>query len=403
MANIASALFSYPPLPLVIILSLASTCSGTRSINKTLGGRYLSRPLWIDVSISFSVGFALGTVILLLWRITFKHCLKYESSEEACSNPTLFSPIIRSIQDLLFLKADVLPPLEIIGRGGCGEVYKAELLTGGQRITVAIKKILQPAMIDAAHLIEEESKLLGHRMRQIRSEIMTVGRMRHRSLLRLLGHVPKQECHYLVYEYMPNGSLHDVLKRKAPFLSWPARVKIAQQVAAGLEYLHMVHHQKIIHRDLKPANILLDDDLNAKIGDFGLAKIVPDTISGSTLSKNVAGTLGYIAPEYYQTLSCTDKSDIFSFGVILAVLVTGMFPTDGFFQTTDEMSMVGWVRRMVSSEDPSEAIDQTLLGTGFEMEMLLVLKIACFCTYDDPTVRPNSRDVRCMLAQMVVD
>ena len=117
-------------------------------------------------------------------------------------------------------------------------------------------------------------------------------------------------------------------------------------------------------------------------------------------SNCIAGTVGYIAPEYCQTLSCTDKCDIYSFGVILAVLVTGKFPNDEFFQMTDEMCIVGWVTSVLQSDDPKMAIDPNLVGCGFEEQMLLVLKIACFCTYDDPSERPNSKDVRCMLSQI---
>lgn len=362
---------------------------------------FLAHPLWVGASISFSIGFGLGVLAFILWRVAIRRCIKPDPDEEASTNPTLFSPIIRSVGDLSFLFSNTLPPLEVIGRGACGEVYKADIFTGGQVITVAIKKILQPSLMDASNLCKEESKLLDYRMRQVKSEIVTVGQMGHPHLVRLLAHVPQPEHHYLVYEFMNNGSLHDVLKGEArEKLDWLNRLKIAQGIAAGLEYLHMVHRPRIIHRDLKPANILLDDNLNARIADFGLAKVVPEAISGAVSSANVAGTLGYIAPEYYQMLSCTDKSDIYSFGVILAVLVTGMFPSDGFFQTTDEPSLMTWVGRMVNSEDPSEAIDRSLLRTGYEAEMILVLKIACFCTYDDPNVRPNSREVHRMLSQI---
>ncbi|EHA8588698.1 hypothetical protein COCNU_scaffold006359G000020 [Cocos nucifera] len=390
--------------------------------------------------------------------------------------------------------------LETIGHGGCGEVYKAEIFNGDGKMLIAIKRIMQPA-IDANKLCKQESNLLSHQMRQIRSEIQTVGQIRHRNLLPLLAHIPKTNCHYLIYEFMKNGSLHDALKAVSNGLrelQWTVRHKIAVDVAAGLEYLHIVHRPRIIHRDLKPANILLDDDLNARISDFGLAKMVPDIITsgemttkvagtvgyiapeyhrtllftdkcdiysfgvilavlvtgkfptdnffqttdemlhrpriihrdlkpanilldddlnarisdfglpkmvpdiitGGEMTTKVAGTVGYIAPEYHRTLLFTDKCDIYSFGVTLAVLVTGKFPTDNFFQTTDEMCIVGWVRTAMRSDDPRVLIDQKLLGCGFEEQMLLVLKIACFCTYDDPKERPNSRDVRNMLSQI---
>ncbi|ONK77636.1 uncharacterized protein A4U43_C02F8880 [Asparagus officinalis] len=352
---------------------------------------FFAHPLWASGSISLSVGFTLGIFAFVIWRLTIKRYIKPYPNKEPITNPTLFSPIIRSINDLLFLYSEPSPSLEVIGRGACGEVYKAELFTGGQFITVAIKKAVHfSPMLDTSNLCKVESKLLEHQMRQIKSEILTVGRMRHPHLVRLLAHVPNQEHHYLVYEFMSNGSLHDVLRSEArEKLDWLNRLKIAQGITAGLEYLHILHRPRIIHRDLKPANILLDENLNARIADFGLAKVVPEAFSGAVSSARVAGTLGYIAPECYNTLSYTDKSDIYSFGVILAVLVTGMFPSDKFFQTTDEPSLVPWLRRMVSSQDPSEAIDPSLLRIGFEEEMILVLKIACFCTYDDPAESPT--------------
>ncbi|PKI65355.1 hypothetical protein CRG98_014237 [Punica granatum] len=239
-------------------------------------------------------------------------------------------------------------------------------------------------------------------MRQIRSEIQTVGKIRHRNILPLLAHVPRPDCHYLVYEFMKNGSLGDVLARVSEGtyeLDWLARHKIALGVASGLEYLHKNQSPRIIHRDLKPENVLLDDDMEARIADFGLAKAIPDAHTHMTTS-NVVGTLGYIAPEFHQTVKFTEKSDIYSFGVVLAVLVMGKLPSDNFFQNTEEMSLVKWLRNVMTSETPHRAIDPKLMGNGFEEQMLLVLKIAYFCTLDDAKQRPESKDVRCMLSQI---
>ncbi|KAK4402495.1 Leucine-rich repeat receptor-like serine/threonine/tyrosine-protein kinase SOBIR1 [Sesamum angolense] len=209
-------------------------------------------------------------------------------------------------------------------------------------------------------------------MRQIRSEIQTVGQIRHRNLVPVLAHLPLPNCHYLVYEYMKNGSLQDYLQYVAAGrreLNWLARYKIALGVAAGLEYLHMNHKPCIIHRDLKPGNILLDDEMEARISDFGLAKALPDA-----------------------------NTHVTTFGVLLGVLVSGKFPSDEFFQDTYEMSLMKWIRNLMTSEDPKRAIDPRLLGKGYEEQMLLVLKVACFCTLSDPKERPNSRDARCMFS-----
>lgn len=351
---------------------------------------------WI---LGFLAGAAAGSVSGLVFSVLFKALMVLVRGGGKESGPVIFSPLIKKAEDLAFLeKEDGLSSLEIIGSGGCGEVYKAEL-PGGKPI--AIKKIVQPPM-DAAEMAEEDSKLLGKKMRQIRSEIQTVGNIRHRNLLPLLAHVSRPNCHYLVYEYMKNGSLHDMLTQVSQGtreLDWLARHKIALGVASGLEYLHLSHSPRIIHRDLKPANILLDDNMEARIADFGLAKAVPDANTHVTTS-NVAGTVGFIAPEYHQTLKFTDKCDIYSYGVMLGVLVVGKLPSDDFFQHTAEMSLVKWMSNIRTSEDPSRAIDPKLKGNGYEEQILLVLKIACFCTVDDAKLRPNSKEVRTMLSQI---
>ncbi|XWS51328.1 hypothetical protein CRYUN_Cryun12cG0167700 [Craigia yunnanensis] len=353
---------------------------------------------WI---LGFLAGAAAGSIAGFIFSAMFKLVLAAIKGGGKDSGPSIFSPVIKKAEDLAFLeKEDGLASLEIIGKGGCGEVYKAEL-PGSDGKMIAIKKIIQPPK-DAAELTDEDSKLLNKKMRQIRSEITTVGQIRHRNLLSLLAHVSRPGCHYLVYEFMKNGSLQDILHQVSQGtreLDWPARQRIAIGVAAGLEYLHMHHSPRIIHRDLKPANILLDDDMEARIADFGLAKPMPDANTHVTTS-NLAGTVGYIAPEYHQTLKFTDKCDIYSFGIILGGLVMGKLPSDEFFQHTDEMSLVKWMRNIMTSDNPSQAIDPKLLGKGYEEQMLLVLKIACFCTLDNPKERPSSKDVGCMLSQI---
>ncbi|CAH8264420.1 unnamed protein product [Arabidopsis lyrata] len=353
---------------------------------------------WI---LGFVVGAIGGTISGFVFSVLFKLIIQAIRGSGKPSGPSIFSPLIKKAEDLAFLEnEEALASLEIIGRGGCGEVFKAELPGSNGKI-IAVKKVIQPPK-DADELTDEDSKFMNKKMRQIRSEISTVGQIRHRNLLPLLAHVSRPECHYLVYEYMEKGSLQDILtdvQAGNQELMWPARHKIALGIAAGLEYLHMDHNPRIIHRDLKPANVLLDDDMEARISDFGLAKVMPDAVTHITTS-NVAGTVGYIAPEFYQTHKFTAKCDIYSFGVILGILVIGKLPSDEFFQHTDEMSLIKWMRNIITSENPSLAIDPKLMEQGFDEQMLLVLKIACYCTLDDPKQRPNSKDVRTMLSQI---
>ncbi|CAN6486729.1 unnamed protein product [Victoria cruziana] len=354
--------------------------------------------LWI---LGFVIGWLLGMVFGVIFSVIARIIVKIVRGRNKQTGPIIYSPLIKKAENLAFLETEEgVSSLEIIGRGGCGEVYKAEL-PGSNGKLIAIKKVHHPAT-DPANLTDEDTKNLDKKMRQIKSELETVGHIRHRNLLPLLASVARPDCHFLVYEYMKNGSLQNALTDAAEGkreLNWPTRHRIALGIAAGLKYLHFHHSPRIIHRDLKPANVLLDDDLEPRIADFGLAKSVPDFNTHATTS-NVAGTVGYIAPEYYQTLKFTDKCDIYSFGVVLAVMVTGKQPSDEFFQHTREMNMVKWLKNIMSSNTPAEAIDPNLVGSGFENQMLLLLKIACFCTFDEPKERPSSKDVHAMLAQI---
>uniref|UniRef100_A0A0D9WPE0 Protein kinase domain-containing protein n=1 Tax=Leersia perrieri TaxID=77586 RepID=A0A0D9WPE0_9ORYZ len=382
---------------------------------------------WI---IGFVVGSLAGVISGLAMSVLFRmalNCIRGRYRNK--SDTVIFIPkLIKNKDHLSFLeKEDGLASFAVIGRGGCGEVYKAQLppeSDGEPPRFIAIKKINKGQNNNNNNLSDEESRQLDKWTRQIQSEIRTVGHIRHRNLLPLAAHVPRPDCHYLIYEFMKNGSLHNALKSTATdtsstdenrnnhdpssmtttVLTWPARLRVAVGIAAGLEYLHVSQRPQIIHRDLKPANILLDDDMEARIADFGLAKAMPDAHTHVTTS-NVAGTLGYIAPEYHQTLKFTAKCDVYSFGVILAVLGTGKEPTDPFFAQpqVDDVGIVKWLRRVMQEGDTAaqaRLIDDAIAGQGYDEQILLVLRIAVFCTADDPMERPTAKDVRCMLSQI---
>lgn len=366
---------------------------------------------WI---IGFVVGSVAGVISGLVLSVLFRLALNcIRGRYRSRSGVMIFTPkLIRRPEHLAFLEEeDGLASLAVIGRGGCGEVYKAQLPVereGEAPRFIAIKKIKKQSGDAPNNLSDEESRQLDKWSRQTQSEIRTVGHIRHRNLLPLAAHVPRPDCHYLVYEYMKNGSLHSALKGETADgsgggggagLSWPARLRVAVGVAEGLEYLHVSHHPQIIHRDLKPANILLDDDLEPRIADFGLAKAMPDQHTHVTAS-NLAGTWGYIAPEYHQTLKFTAKCDVYSFGVILAVLATGKEPSHDFFKEVDEVGIVRWLRRVMQAGDHAEAIDPAIAGAGYDEQIVLLLRIAVFCTQDDPKDRPTAKEVRCMLSQI---
>lgn len=270
----------------------------------------------------------------------------------------------------------------LVGTGGFGEVYKADLKDG---TVVAIKKLLQ-------------FSYQGDR--EFMAEMETLGKIKHRNLVPLLGYCKVGEERLLVYEYMHGGSLDEVLHGSSQGrerLNWDMRKQIAKGAARGLAFLHHNCIPHIIHRDMKSSNVLLDKDLGARVSDFGMARLISalDThLSVSTL----AGTPGYVPPEYYQSFRCTTKGDIYSFGVILLELVTGKRPTDK--DEFGDNNLVGWVKLHVAGNNSLEVLDPILRGTGVEYEMAQYLKVACDCLDDVPSRRPTMLHVVAMLKEL---
>ncbi|XP_057949236.1 leucine-rich repeat receptor-like serine/threonine-protein kinase At1g17230 isoform X1 [Malania oleifera] len=267
----------------------------------------------------------------------------------------------------------------VIGRGACGTVYKAVMASGE---VIAIKKLKsrgEVASVDGS----------------FRAEITTLGKIRHRNIVKLYGFCYHQDSNLLLYEYMANGSLGEQLhgNGQTSILDWNTRYKIALGAAEGLCYLHYDCKPQIIHRDIKSNNILLDEMLQAHVGDFGLAKLVD--FSHSKSMSTVAGSYGYIAPEYAYTLKVTEKCDIYSFGVVLLELVTGRSPVQPLDQGGD---LVTWVRRSIHNAVPDifdKRLDLSAKRTVDEIS--LILKIALFCTSASPLNRPTMKEVIAMM------
>ncbi|PUZ55037.1 hypothetical protein GQ55_5G180200 [Panicum hallii var. hallii] len=272
----------------------------------------------------------------------------------------------------------------LIGSGGFGDVYKAQLKDGN---TVAIKKLIHVS---------------GQGDREFTAEMETIGKIRHRNLVRLLGYCKVGEERLLVYEYMKYGSLEDVLhdrKKIGIKLSWAARRKIAIGAARGLAFLHHNCTPHIIHRDMKSSNVLIDENLEAKVSDFGMARMVNvvDThLSVSTL----AGTPGYVPPEYYQSFRCTTKGDVYSYGVVLLELLTGKPPTDST-DFGEDNNLVGWVKQHTKL-NVTDVFDPELLedDPALKIELLEHLKVACACLDDRPSRRPTMLKVMAMFKEI---
>ncbi|KAL9250594.1 Brassinosteroid LRR receptor kinase-like protein [Drosera capensis] len=271
----------------------------------------------------------------------------------------------------------------LIGSGGFGDVYKAQLKDGS---IVAIKKLLHVS---------------GQGDREFTAEMETIGKIKHQNLVPLLGYCKVGEERLLVYEYMKYGSLEDVLqdRRKAGIkLSWAARREIAIGAAKGLAFLHHNCIPHIIHRDMKSSNVLLDENLKARVSDFGMARLVSamDThLSVSTL----AGTPGYVPPEYYQSFRCSAKGDVYSYGVVLLELLTGKQPTDS--SDFGDNNLVGWVEQHAKLKI-SDVFDPELMkeDPSLEIELLQHLKVACACLDDRPWRRPTMIQVLAMFKEI---
>ncbi|MED6143676.1 hypothetical protein PIB30_007974 [Stylosanthes scabra] len=261
----------------------------------------------------------------------------------------------------------------VIGEGGFGHVYKGTLPDGK---VVAVKKL-------------KVGSVQGER--EFRAEVDIISRVHHRHLVSLVGYCICEEERLLVYEYVPNGTLHHHLHGSGmPVLTWDKRCKIAIGAAKGLAYLHEECSQKIIHRDIKSANILLDDTFEAQVADFGLARLTDTT--ASHVSTRVVGTFGYMAPEYATSGKLTDRSDVFSFGVVLLELLTGRKPVDDSQPLGDE-SLVEWARphllHAMETHDCSVLVDPRLQNQFVEAEMFRMIEAAAACVRHSAPKRPR--------------
>lgn len=276
-----------------------------------------------------------------------------------------------------------------LGRGGFGSVYRGQLEDG---TVVAVKRM-------------EAAVVASKGLKEFQAEIAVLTKVRHRHLVALLGYCVEGNEKLLVYEYMPGGTLSqhlfDFAKHHKEPLSWKHRLSIALDVARGMEYLHGLAQMSFIHRDLKPSNILLDDNIRAKVSDFGLVKLAPEGGKHSVETR-VAGTFGYLAPEYAVTGRISTKADVFSFGVVLMELVTGRPALDDT-QTEEKYHLVPWFRRVIGNkEELLKIIDPKVDAVGDVIQGIYsVAELAGYCTVREPLQRPDMSHAVNILAPLV--
>ncbi|KAJ7557334.1 hypothetical protein O6H91_05G122400 [Diphasiastrum complanatum] len=224
----------------------------------------------------------------------------------------------------------------------------------------------------------------------------TLGKVRHRNLVPLLGFCVAGAERLLVYKHMINGTLQTRLHEsdEAESLDWPARLKIGIGAARGLAWLHHSCNPRIIHRNISSSSILLDEDFDARITDFGLARLMnPVDTHISTFVNGDFGDVGYVAPEYTRTLVATVKGDVYSFGVALLELVTGQNPVDVNVEGDFKGTLVEWVGMLSNNGKFNEAIDKSLKSKGTDNELVQFLRVGCACVLSMPRDRPSMYEV----------
>ncbi|XP_054776166.1 protein NSP-INTERACTING KINASE 3-like [Prosopis cineraria] len=341
-----------------------------------------SQRVAIAFGASFGGAFVVAIIIGLLvwWRYRHNQQIFFDVNEQYDPEVRLGHLKRYSFKELR-AATDHFSSKNILGRGGFGIVYKGRLNDGS---IVAVKRL------------KDYNAAAGEI--QFQTEVETISLAVHRNLLRLCGFCSTQNERLLVYPYMPNGSVASRLKehiRGEPALDWVRRKRIALGTARGLVYLHEQCDPKIIHRDVKAANILLDEDFEAVVGDFGLAKLLDHRDSHVTTA--VRGTVGHIAPEYLSTGQSSEKTDVFGFGILLLELITGHKALDFGRAANQKGVMLDGVKKLQQERRLTQVVDKDLKGNFDMIELEEMVQVALLCTQFNPSQRPKMSEVLKML------
>jgi serine/threonine protein kinase len=263
---------------------------------------------------------------------------------------------------------------QLLGTGGFGRVYKGVLPKSN--FEIAVKRV------------SHDSK---QGMKEFIAEVVSIGHLRHRNLVQLLGYCRRKGELLLVYDYMSNGSLDKYLYDKSkPVLDWEQRFQIIKGVASGLLYLHEDWEQVVVHRDIKASNVLLDGDMNGRLGDFGLARLYDHGVDPTTT--HVVGTMGYLAPELVRTGKATPVTDVFAFGVFVLEVTCGRRPL-GCIAPDDQNVLLDWVQEHERKGAALDTVDPRLCGKYDADEARLAIRLGLACAHPLPDTRPGMRQV----------
>ncbi|TVU40982.1 hypothetical protein EJB05_14468, partial [Eragrostis curvula] len=310
----------------------------------------------------------MGSVIVLLMRRRLRYAELKEDWEVE------FGPHRFSYKDL-YHATEGFEHKNQLGAGGFGEVFKG--LLPPSNLHVAVKRV------------SHESR---QGMKEFIAEVVSIGRIRHRNLVQLLGYCRRTGELLLVYDYMSNGSLDKYLYcgNDIPTLSWAHRVRIIKGIAGGLLYIHKKWEKVVIHRDIKASNVLLDSEMNGRLGDFGLARLYDHGTDVRTT--HVVGTMGYLAPELVSTGKASPLTDVFAFGVFLLEVTCGKRPFNRNIEDNEGV-LVDWVLEHWRKGSLIETIDARLRGEYNVHEASLVRKLGLLCSHPFTNVRPNMQQV----------
>ncbi|OQU82016.1 L-type lectin-domain containing receptor kinase IV.1 [Sorghum bicolor] len=263
----------------------------------------------------------------------------------------------------------------LLGTGGFGRVYKGVLPKS--KLEIAVKRV------------SHDSK---QGMKEFIAEVVSIGHLRHRNLVQLLGYCRRKGELLLVYDYMSNGSLDKYLhdKTRPVVLDWEQRFHIIKGVASGLLYLHEDWEKIVIHRDIKASNVLLDGDMNGRLGDFGLARLYDHGVDPQTT--HVVGTMGYLAPELVRTGKATPVTDVFAFGVFVLEVACGRRPL-GCIAPDEQSVLLDWVQEHDRKGAALDTVDARLCGKYDADEARLVIRLGLMCAHPLPDARPGMRQV----------